>query len=140
MKIVELNISDCLTSSEYNPSPHRVDPMELPVSERRNFPTIYKCNSCGYKISLSLKDFYNHTELIRSNLETEDFDNFHEYLKKKGFKISSLLDFYCSNCKQATLILFTGGPSGYWGEYFVKIQKVIIKKDNLTTSQTTRDF
>lgn len=129
MKIVELN-TDCLTSSEYNPSPHRIDPTELPVSERRNFQTIYTCNSCGYKISLSLKDFHNHTDKIQTNLESKDVDDFQNYLNKAGFKINSLFDFYCPECKQATMILFISGPSGYWGENFVKIQKVLIKKNN----------
>ena len=129
MKITELNLSECLTSSEYDPSPHRVDPAELPLSERRNFPTIYTCSSCGYKISLSLNDFHKHTELIQTNLDIKDFDSFQEYLKTSRYKINSLLDFYCPKCKQATMILFIGGPSGYWGEYYVKIQKILIKVD-----------
>ncbi len=138
MKIIELDISDCLSSSEYDPSPYRVDPSELPVSGRRDFPTMYKCNSCEYKISLSLKDFYKHTGTIRTNLETKDFDNFHEHLRNSGFKIDSLLDFYCPKCKQATMILFNGGPSGYWGEYFVKIQKVMIKKEDYNNTQKNK--
>jgi len=128
MKILELDISSCLSSSEYDPSPHRLDPNELPVSERRNFPTIYQCDTCKYKVSLSLKDFSNHTEIIRTNLDSEDFDNFHNYLKTIDYKIHSLLDFYCPSCKQATMVLFIAGPSGYWGEYFVKIQKVLTLK------------
>jgi|WetSurMetagenome_2_1015567.scaffolds.fasta_scaffold85066_1 hypothetical protein len=128
MKIVDLDISGCLSSSEYDPSPHRLDPQELPVSERRNFPTVYQCDSCNYNISISLNDFNNHTETIRTNLGSEDLDNFLKYLKTIDFEIHSLLDFYCPNCKQATMILFIAGPSGYWGEYFVKIQKVLIIK------------
>ena len=128
MKIVQLDISEYLTSSEYDPSPHRVDPNELPISERKNFPTVYNCNSCDYKVSLSLNDFMNHTGIIRTNLDAEDFDDFYESLRSEEFKIHSLLDFYCPKCKQATMILFIGGPSGYWGEYYVKIQKVLIKK------------
>lgn len=112
MKIVELDISECLSSSEFDPSPHRVDPTELSVSERRNFPTLYQCDSCNYKVSFRLKDFINHTNIIRTNLETKDFDNFHEYIVKTGFEIHSSLDFYCPNCKQAAMILFVGGPSG----------------------------
>jgi len=129
MKIVELNIADCLSSSEYDPSPHRVDPNEIPVSERRNFPTFYTCNSCGYKISLSLNDFRNHTHVIQTNLKAIDNNDFQSHLHEVGFKINSFLDFYCPGCGQATMILFNGGPSGYWGEYYVKIQKILITND-----------
>jgi hypothetical protein len=70
----------------------------------------------------------SHTDIIRTNLEIEDYDNFHDYIIKSGIEYSSSLDFYCPKCKQPAMIIFVAGPSGYWGEYFVKIQKVLTKK------------
>ncbi len=124
-KIVEVKMDECLSSSIYDPSPHRFRPNEKSVSDRQ-VPIQYQCENCDYIISFKTEDFMKHTKSSFSNLKPDDF----ELIKTSELtgKIS-FLDFYCPKCKQATAIIFDGGMGGYCG-YELRIQNVIVIKES----------
>lgn len=131
MRIIELIPANCLSSLEYDPSPHRTDPSETPVSERRLLPIVYTCDNCDYKINLALNDFKKHVKSSFSNLKSDDRGFIFNYMNKQETNQESFIDFYCPNCRQPTTILFNGGDSGYWGEFFFKILKVLVLKNKI---------
>ena len=124
MKLIELLTNDCLSSIEYNPSPHRFNTNEKSVSERSQLPIIYTCQNCTYKLTLKESDFLKHTESTFSNLSNPDRSKFLNHLTLT--KDDSFLDFYCPNCQQPTTIIFVGGYTGYWGMYGFKIKRVLV--------------
>jgi DNA-directed RNA polymerase subunit M/transcription elongation factor TFIIS len=126
MTVVELDIVAYLSNTEYDPSPHRVDPSEKPVSEKMRLPIVYTCENCDYQISFSLENFKKHTKSEFTNLDPDDRKLIVDYIKHQEQK--STIDFNCPKCEQPTTILFNGGPSGYWGEYFFKIDKLLVIK------------
>jgi DNA-directed RNA polymerase subunit M/transcription elongation factor TFIIS len=126
MKVIELDLDKYLSSSEYNPSPHRFDPTEKPVQERMILPIVYTCENCDYQISLSLEKFKKYTNSEFTNLDPADRKFIVDYIQKIDLK--STIDFNCPKCKQPTTLLFNGGHSGYWGEYFFKIIKLLVIK------------
>jgi hypothetical protein len=124
MKVLEININECLSSTEYDPSPHRVNPDHKSVTERSRLPIEYNCQNCDFKIALRLTDFEKHTKSEFSNLRPVDRQLFKEYsTKTEG---NSFLDFYCSECKKATTIIYLGGPSGYGGIFEFQIKNVLM--------------
>ena len=127
MKIIELTLESCLSSTEFDPSPNRTDPSETPVSERRNLPILYTCDNCSYQLSFGLKDFKKHHESNSSNLNNTDKAIFYAYTNNK--KQESFIDFYCPKCKQPTTMFYISGDSGFWGEFFFKIVKIIVLKE-----------
>ena len=116
MKVTQLNLDDFLTSTSYDPSPHRFRESETSVSER-NLPVIYNCEKCGYSISFKTDDFKKHTNSKYSNLKAIDKKIVERTIRQLKLKNKSFLDFYCPKCEQATILLFDGGPSGYWGAF-----------------------
>ena len=130
MEITELELESCLSSQEYDPSPHRTDPSETPVSERRLLPIVYTCDNCDYQINFALSDFKKHKRSSFSNLKSDDREFFINYLNKHYIIQESFIDFHCPKCKQPTAIIFIGGDSGYWGEFLFKIIKVLVLKNN----------
>lgn len=127
MEVKNIDINKYLSTTFYNPSPHRFNENEKPVSER-TLPVVYTCENCDYSISFKTDDFKKHNELNHSNLEKTDKEVIDKSLKTYNLMDSSFLDFYCPECKQATTILFTEGPSGYWGEIMFKINHVLVIK------------
>ena len=127
MKVISLNLSDFLTSTSYNPSPNRFREDETPVSER-NLPIIYNWEKCGYSISFKTDDFEKHTTSKHSNLQPTDKKNIDKTIKQLELQNKSFLDFYCPKCRQATIILFDGGPSGYWGIFECEISHILVLK------------
>ena len=127
MKVVEINIKDHLTTTFYDPDPHRLDPDDIPVNERR-IPLNYSCEKCSYEIYLSTSSFEKHCNSDFSNLKDSDNEIFLGFITKHKLNELSFLDFNCPNCKQATKFLFLGGPSGYWGAFFFEIKKVLVLK------------
>jgi len=89
-------------------------------------PIIYACDKCDYKISLGLEDFKKHNKSIFTNLKPDERMIIVQHIINT--QANSFLDFYCPKCQQPTTILFNGGDSGYWGEYFFKIDKVLVIK------------
>jgi hypothetical protein len=126
MSILKINLDQYLTSKIYDPSPHRIDPSEVPVSERR-IPIIYRCENCDQQISLSPDRFQLHSQSKHSNLKNNDRHEFENYMKKNNIEYS-FLDFYCPKCSQPTTIIFEGNPSGYWGIFEFSILEILIKK------------
>ena len=127
MKVSQLNLDDFLTSTSYDPSPHRFREGETPVSER-NLPVIYNCEKCDYSISFKTDDFNKHTNSKHSNLQVTDKRNVERTIKQLKLKNKSFLDFYCPKCGQATILLFDGGSSGYWGAFEFKISHIFVLK------------
>jgi hypothetical protein len=82
-----------------------------------------------------LKTLKKHNKLNHSNIESADKKAIDKTLKAYHLKNSSFLDFYCPKCKQATTILFTGGPSGYWGEFTFSISHVFVTKPTLESGK-----
>ena len=125
MGIKEINLGNCLTTNEYNPSPHRFDAKEKPVSER-TIPMVYTCEKCENTISFKPENFERHNKSEKTNLTLNDKNAFGEYIRKQKLENFSFLDFYCPNCKLATTFIFDGGPSGYWGYFEFKIERVLV--------------
>jgi len=127
MKVKELNLKECLTAMEYNPSPNRFREEETPVSER-TLPIIFTCDNCGNSVTFRTEDFQKHLQSDFSNLQSEDKKNFDSFRKSQNLasKEFSFIDFYCYDCKQPTTILFEGWNSGYWGFFEFKIKTVLI--------------
>lgn len=133
MEVKNIDIDKYLSTTFYDPSPHRFSENEKPISERK-LPVVYTCENCDYSISFKTDDFKKHNELNHSNLELTDKKVIDKTLKSYHLKDSSFLDFYCPKCKLATTILFTGGPSGYWGEFTFNISHAfVIKQTEITT-------
>ena len=129
MNIIEIDLNNHLTTTFFNPSPHRVYPHEPPLSERK-IPLTYTCENCGREISFKTSDFEKHISSDNTNLVEADNSAFKDFMKSANMDNLSFLDFYCPECNQATRFLFKGGPSGYWGEFFYQIEKIIVKKNN----------
>ena len=127
MEIKEINLENCLTTNEYNPSPHRFDANEKPVSER-TIPLVYSCDKCENSISFNPEDFQKHNKSEKTNLKLSDKKVFEEFIVKQKLEKLSFLDFYCPKCKQATTFIFDGGPSGYWGYFAFNIQRILVLK------------
>ena len=126
MYVLELDLKNYLSTTEYNPSPHRFDTNETPVSERQKMPLLYVCKKCRHEISFTLENFEEHAKSQFSNLNATDNGIIDEHLRTNNIKNLSFIDFYCPTCKQATSIIFDSGPSGYWGMFFFKIKKILI--------------
>lgn len=127
MEVKNIDINKYLSTTFYDPLPHRYSENEKPVSVR-TLPVVYTCENCDYSISFKTEDFKRHNELNDSNLEPKNKEAIDKAIKAYSLKDSSFLDFYCPKCKQATTILFTGGHSGYWGEFTFKINHVLVIK------------
>lgn len=127
MKVIEIDLAKQLTTTFFDPSPHRFDSNEHPVSER-HLPLEYTCVQCGESISFKTSSFEKHCNLEFSNLRAEDNYIFNQFIKTRNLKDLSFLDFYCPDCDQPTKILFTCGPTGYWGEFFFEIKKALALK------------
>ena len=125
MEIKEINLEDCLTTNEYNPSPHRFDANEKPLSER-TIPVVYSCKKCENSISFKPEDFEKHNKSEKTNLTLNDKKAFEEYIRKQELENFSFLDFYCPKCKLATTFIFDGGSSGYWGNFEFKIYRLLV--------------
>ncbi|MBL7903675.1 MAG: hypothetical protein JNL22_01505 [Bacteroidales bacterium] len=124
MKILKIKLDECLSMTEYDPSPHRVNPDHKSVTERSQMPIEYYCQNCHFKITLRLTDFEKHTKSEFSNLRPVDRQLFKEYsTKTEG---NSFLDFYCPECKKATTIIYLAGPSGYGGIFEFQIMNVLM--------------
>ena len=127
-RIVEIELEKYLSTKEYDPSPNRLNPDETPVTERM-IPIVYSCENCGCQISFKPDDFEKHNNLKYTNLENDDRIIVEKYIEdSNSLSILSFLDFYCPNCNQPTTILFQGGPSGYWGIFELKIEKILVLK------------
>jgi len=126
MSIVRINTDQYLTSKIYDPSPHRINPDEVPVSDR-NIQIIYSCENCDQQISFSPDRFQIHNKSRHSNLQIMDRDEFESFMKLNNVE-DSFLDFYCPKCHQPTTIIFAGNPSGYWGIFEFSIKYILIKK------------
>jgi hypothetical protein len=125
MKVACLDISKYLSKISYNPSPHRFKSEEIPVYERDS-TVRYSCNKCNYEIILKISDFKKHCNSKFSNINNSNISilnkiKIHYYTNK-----SSFLDFYCPICKQPTIIIFNGGPTGYWGAFGFTIKGVLV--------------
>jgi len=137
MKVIELELEKYLSSRIYDPSPNRLSPDEIPVSER-TIPIIYNCDECGFRLSFKPEDFEKHNNLKKTNLRREDNIVFETYIIKRNKKNDlSYLDFYCPKCNQATMFLYQGGPSGYWGIFELEIKKILVLKSKI---EETRSF
>ena len=71
MKVLELPTENCLTTTEYNPSPHRIKAEEKAVTDRA-LPLLYCCNNCAYLISFKNEDFEKHTKSPFTNLSPDE--------------------------------------------------------------------
>lgn len=127
MEIKEINLGSCLTTNEYNPSPHRFDANEKPVSER-TIPMVYTCEKCENTMTFKPENFERHNKSEKTNLTLNDKKVFEEYIRKQKLENFSFLDFYCPKCKLATTFLYDGGNSGYWGYYAFKIKNILVLK------------
>jgi DNA-directed RNA polymerase subunit M/transcription elongation factor TFIIS len=126
-RIVDVNLEKHLSTKEYNPSPHRLSPDETPVTER-TIPIVYSCENCDYQISFKPENFEKHRNLEYTNLRNDHKLKFDNYIKNTKTLTSSSLDFYCPNCKQPTMFIFEGGPSGYWGLFELEIKIILVLK------------
>ena len=70
-EVKNIDINKYLSTTFYDPSPHRFSENEKPVSER-TLPVVYTCENCDYSISFKTDDFKKHNELNHSNLELTD--------------------------------------------------------------------
>ena len=136
MEVKNIDINKYLSTTFYDPSPHRFSENEKPVSER-TLPVVYTCENCDYSISFKTEDFKKQNVLNHSKLESTDKKAIDKTLNAFNLKVSSFLDFYCPKCKQATTILYTGEPSGYGSEFTFKISHVLVIKQ--TEFETTTD-
>lgn len=127
MEITEINLSKQLTTTLFNPSPHRYEPDEVPVSDRQ-LHLEHTCDECGYILSFKTCSFKKHCNSEFTNLTESDHDIFNRFIKKNNLDNLSFLDFYCPKCKQPTVFLFECGNSGYWGCFFYEIKKVFVIK------------
>lgn len=125
MKVIEINMNDCLTSTVYDPSPNRLSDDEIPVSERR-IPIIYTCVKCQNQISFSTDDFEKHNKSSFTNLNLKDKSIIDNFILESAQKTNSFIDFYCPRCNLATSFLYKGGQSGFWGTYKFQIKNVLI--------------
>jgi len=71
MKVTSLNLDNYLTTNFFDPSPHRFNKDEKPVSER-TLPIIFTCENCDESISFSTEDFEKHNKLSHTNLNPDD--------------------------------------------------------------------
>lgn len=127
MEVISIKLEKCLSTTFYDPSPHRFREEETPVSERK-LPIIFSCYNCDNRISFNVEDFEKHNKSNFTNLQIDEKILFEDYIKTNKLKDSSFLDFYCPKCKQATTFVFNGGPSGYWGAFEFRISNVLIIK------------
>lgn len=127
MRVIELDLSTRFSTTLFDPSPHRFDQDETPVSKRQ-LPLEYTCDKCGESINFKTSSFENHCNSDFSNLSSKDNNNFIQYIKTRNLEDLSFLDFYCPNCNLPTKFLFNFGPSGYWGEFFFEIKNALVLK------------
>jgi hypothetical protein len=127
MEVLNLNLDKYLSTTEYDPSPNRIQAQQTTVSNR-TLLLIYSCENCDYEITIKTKDFEKHTKTFNTNLHPNEKKIFDDFMKSNNINHSSFIDFYCPVCKQATTIVFIGGPSGYWGEFGYKITNLLIVK------------
>jgi len=125
MEITEINLENCLSTTVFDPSPHRFFEYEKLVSER-TIPLKYCCYRCGNLVSFKPEDFEKHNNSDKTNLKIEDKKIFDNYLQNINIEKYSFLDFYCPFCNQATIIIFEGGRSGYYGFFELEIKKVLV--------------
>jgi len=124
-RLIEIELEKYLSTKEYNPSPHRLNPSETPVSERM-IPIVYSCENCDYQISFKPDDFKKHNDSKNTNLQKNDKIIIDKYVKNStDLYALSTLDFYCPNCNLPTIILFKGESSGYWGIFEFEIEKIL---------------
>jgi len=127
MKVVNIDKEVYLSTTFFDPSPHRFRPDDAPVVERK-IPILYRCEKCETEISIKTGDFEKHFNSDFTNLDEEDNKNFAPSIKEVNKSDLSFLDFYCPKCNQPTKILFRGGPSGYWGEFSFSIEDMMVLK------------
>lgn len=108
----------------YDPNPHRLNPKSRPVSERK-LPFMYSCKSCGEKIHIKTISFEKHCNLDFSNLSADDNAEFEDYIHIHHLSDLSFLDFNCPGCKMPTKLFYTGGPSGYGGEFGFEVKRAV---------------
>ena len=127
--ILELDINKYFSTTGFDPSPHRLWADDKSVSER-SLPITYFCDNCGCSILFQTDDFQKHYYKVGfSNLQEEHKALFKKFTdSSKLLKDKSYLDFYCPKCKQPTLIIYRGGPSGYWGEFSFDINNLLVIK------------
>ena len=128
MKVKSLNLEDHFTTIIHDPSPHRLSASDIPVSERR-LPVVYECDNCNEKISFKTESFKKHCNSEFTNLSINENDHFESFIRANHLTKLSFLDFRCPSCHQPTKILFDGGPSGYWGEFYFEIKAALILKE-----------
>ena len=126
MSVIKININQHISTTIYDPSPHRLRPEEIPVSKRR-IPIVYSCENCGDQISFKPENFEKHHKSAFSNLKNSDTLEFKEFTTQNNLEYS-FIDFYCPKCSQPTTILFEGNPSGYWGILEFTIKEILILK------------
>jgi hypothetical protein len=129
MRVVELKTDLHLSTTIYDPSPHRLRPDELPVPER-GLPLVFKCDECKTEVSFKLSDVEKHCSSDFTNLDEERNNIFLNYVDANNLGELSFLDFFCPTCEQAIKILFRRGPSGFWGAFFFEIEKVLALKSH----------
>lgn len=127
MKVVSLDLTNHFTTVLHDPNPNRISSDEVPVSKRM-LPVIYQCNSCDNKISFKTESFKKHCDSNHSNLSQVENELLDSIIGAKQLTNLSFLDFHCPNCQQTTKILYEGGPSGYWGEFYFKIKATLTLK------------
>jgi Zn finger protein HypA/HybF involved in hydrogenase expression len=127
--VIEITLKEQLTSSIFDPSPHRLIPNSISVSERR-IPIRYKCRKCEAVIDFKTSSFEKNCKSSFSNLNPADNDKFNQYINNQDLVNLSFLDFFCPKCSQPTKFLFEGGRSGYWGEFALKIRAILLLKDS----------
>jgi hypothetical protein len=125
MKVLEININDCLTTTICDPSPNRFRDDEIPVSERR-LPITYTCVKCQNQISFNTDDFEKHHKSNFSNLNLKDKSLIDNFVIESAYITNSFIDFYCPRCNRATSFFYQGGQSGFWGNYKFQIENVLI--------------
>ncbi len=125
MKVVEIEKNICLTTTFYDPHPSRFFPDDSPLSERK-LPLVYECDRCQTEISFKTRDLEKHCYSQFTNLDDDTYSQFAKFIIDNGLAELSFLDFKCPKCGQAVKILFRCGPSGYWGEFFFEIEKVLV--------------
>jgi hypothetical protein len=128
MVLIELELKNYLSTTFYDPTPHRFNPDEPSLSERQ-IPLFYTCEKCNQKLFFSKNDFEKYFRKKNSNLRVEDhvlFDNYIEINKYQQHLNS--LDFYCPKCNQATMFLFLGDPYLYHGTFGFWIKHLLILK------------
>ena len=61
MKVLELNLEKYLSTTQYDPSPHRFRDSEVPVSDRK-MSVEYTCEGCEKVISFKTTSFEKHCD------------------------------------------------------------------------------